>query len=88
MTVRRLDGVKIKPGSDEGALKSAAAKKLGVAEKAFSIRRILRKSIDARDKTDVKVREEILLGDGITSYCKAIGELLLLLFTSFHVFVC
>ena len=40
----------------------------------------------ARDKTDVKVREEILLGDGITSYCKAIGELLLLLFTSFLVF--
>ena len=36
----------------------------------------------ARDKTDVKEREDILLGDGITSYCKAIGELLLLLFTS------
>ena len=41
----------------------------------------------ARDKTDVKMREEILLGDGITSYCKAIGELLLLLFTSFLVFL-
>lgn len=41
----------------------------------------------AREKTDVKVREDILLGDGITSYCKAIGELLLLLFTSFTLFL-
>ena len=72
MTVRRLDGVKIKPGSDEGALKSAAAKKLGVVEKAFSIRRILRKSIDARDKTDVRIvyslAVETRAGRGLPEY--------------------
>ena len=72
MNVKRLDNVKVAPGLDEGALKAAAAKKLGLRENAFSIDKILRKSIDARDKTNVKyvysLAIETGLGKGLPDY--------------------
>lgn len=79
MNVKRLDNVKVAPGLDEGALKAAAAKKLGLRENAFSIYKILRKSIDARDKTNVKyvysLAIETGLGKGLPDYRPGYGRI-------------
>ena len=79
MNVKRLDNVKVAPGLDEGALKAAAAKKLGLRENAFSIYKILRKSIDARDKTNVKyvysLAIETGLGRGLPDYRPGYGRI-------------
>lgn len=59
MGFKRLDNIKVAPGSDADALIAAIAKKLGT--KSFSVYRILRKSIDARNKRDVKIVYSVAL---------------------------
>ena len=50
-----VDSVKLNPGHSEDELKFAAAKKAGIGAGKISEIKILRKSIDARDRENVKL---------------------------------
>lgn len=50
-----IDSVKLKPGHTEDELKVAAAKKAGIPVRKLESIRILRKSVDARDRENVRL---------------------------------
>lgn len=57
----KIDNLKLKPGADEGLLKKRAAKIAGVKEAKYF--RILRKSIDARDRDNLHLVYSVEVSD-------------------------
>ena len=51
--MQKISGIKLKPFEDEKALFSKCAKKLGVKESDVKYFKLIKKSLDARDKNDV-----------------------------------